>query len=189
MIILETDRLLLRTWKEEDLECITAISQDPRVCEFLPKIENQAIMQQKMLEMIAHHEKYDFAPYAVVLKSTDELIGGSGLAVPSFDAYFMPAVEISWRISSHHWNQGYATEIAKALLHYAFISLDLNNIVSFTTVKNLASRRIMEKIGLHHDLKGDFDHPKLEKTNPLCHHVLYRLSHQEYLSEVNHNIQ
>ena len=115
------------------------------------------------------------------------MIGFLGLMIPSFEAHFTPAVEIGWRLSSTHWNQGYATEGAKAVLHYAFTSLNLPEVVSFTAVNNLASRRVMEKIGLQHNPKDDFDHPKLEQNSPLRRHVLYRLSRADYLK--NKSIQ
>ncbi|NYO85721.1 GNAT family N-acetyltransferase, partial [Escherichia coli] len=85
-------------------------------------------------------------------------------------------------LSSKLWNLGYATEVAQAVLHYAFTSLNIPEVVSFTTVNNLASRRVMEKIGLHHNTKDDFDHPKLEPNSPLRRHVLYRLSRADYLN-------
>ena len=127
-----------------------------------------------------HYGEHGFSLYAVELKATHEFIGWTGLLIPSFEAHFTPAVEIGWRLASSHWNQGYATEAARAVLHYAFTELNLNEIVSFTVVNNKASRRIMEKIGLHHNPQDDFDHPNLEKTSPLCRHVLYRLTRQKY---------
>ncbi len=92
----------------------------------------------------------------------------------------MPIVEIAWRLSSKHWGQGYATETAKAVLHYAFIELELPEIISFTVPANTKSRHVMEKIGLHHSEADDFDHPKLEENSPLKRHVLYRLTRDDY---------
>jgi len=112
----------------------------------------------------------------VELKSTGEMIGFCGLFIPSFQAHFTPAVEIGWRLAAHQWNLGYATEAAKAVLKYAFETLKLKEIVSFTAVDNVRSRRVMEKIGLRHNPADDFDHPNLEKLHPLCRHVLYRRS-------------
>ena len=97
-----------------------------------------------------------------------------------FDAPFMPATEIGWRLSSKHWNKGYATEAALAVLEYGFTQLNLEEIVSFTVVNNKASRRIMEKIGLQHHPTEDFDHPKLEADSPLRRQVLYRIIKTEY---------
>ena len=92
----------------------------------------------------------------------------------------MPIVEIGWRLSSKHWGEGYATEAAKAVLHHAFTVLKLDEIFSFTVVANVKSRRVMEKIGLHHVEEDNFDHPKIDKNSPLRRHVLYRLARNEY---------
>lgn len=181
MKIIETDRLILRTWKEQDIDAMALIDQDPKVCEFLPGIGNRDATEAGVRRIIQHYEKHGFCLYAVELKSTHQFIGWIGLSIPSFEAHFTPAVEIGWRLNSQHWNKGYATEGAKAVLYYAFTKLNLNEIVSFTTVNNTASRRIMEKIGMHHNEQDDFDHPKLDKAHPLCRHVLYRISKSEYL--------
>ncbi len=93
----------------------------------------------------------------------------------------MPIVEIGWRLSSHHWGKGYATEAAKAVLRYAFTELNLIEIISFTVKANTKSRRVMEKIGLHHSVADDFDHPKLDENSPLRRHALYRLTRDNYL--------
>lgn len=182
MVIIETNRLILRTFSESDIDAMSLIDQDPKVCEFLPSIgtrEKTALMIQKMMK---YYDDHGFSLYAVELKSTGEMIGWCGLMIPSFEAHFTPAVEIGWRLSSSHWNQGYATEAAKAVLQYAFETLKLNEVVSFTVVNNIASRRVMEKIGLHHNSDDDFDHPKIAKSHPLCRHVLYRISKNEYNS-------
>lgn len=181
MNIIETDRLILRTWQEEDIDSMAAIDQDPKVCEFLPGIGNREATEAGIRKIMQHYEQHGFCLYAVELKSTHEFIGWTGLNIPSFEAHFTPAVEIGWRLNSHFWNEGYATEAAKAVLHYAFTVLNLAEVVSFTALNNKASRRVMEKIGLHHDSHDDFEHPRLEKTNHLCRHVLYRISKLDYL--------
>jgi RimJ/RimL family protein N-acetyltransferase len=93
----------------------------------------------------------------------------------TFEAHFTPAVEIGWRLAANHWGKGYATEGAKAALAFGFKTLKLDEIVSFTTVNNLRSRHVMEKIGMHYNPQDDFDHPKLPHGHPLRRHVLYRL--------------
>lgn len=110
------------------------------------------------------------------------MIGFVGLFTATFQAHFTPAVEIGWRLSSKHWNQGYATEAAKAVLDYAFRKLDLNEVVSFTSELNKPSIRVMQKIGLHTTSEDDFDNPKVPLGSPLIRHVLYRLKRAEYLS-------
>lgn len=176
MIILKTKRLILRTWEEQDLDSMSAINQDPLVCKFLPKIGDRAATKTLIQRFINHYEKYGFTAYALELKSNGEFIGFLGLLVVSFEAHFTPAVEIGWRLSSQHWGQGYATEAAKAVVDFAITTLELEEVVSFTVEKNIRSRRVMEKIGMHHNPHDDFDHPKLPINHPLCPHVLYRLT-------------
>ena len=176
MKIIGTTRLILRTFEEKDIEPLSLINQDPKVCEFLPVMLSRAETEMMIKKFIDHHNKNKFSPYAVELKSTNEMIGWCGLMIPGFEAHFTPCVETGWRLGSQHWNQGYATEAAKAVLQYAFETLDLKEIVSFTAVNNIRSRRVMEKIGLHHNPLDDFDHPKIEKSHPLCRHVLYRIT-------------
>ena len=121
-----------------------------------------------------HFDRHGFGLWAVALKATDEFAGFIGLSVPSFEAHFTPCVEIGWRLAPRFWNRGLATEGAAAVLAFAHDNLGLEQVVSFTSVENLASRRVMEKIGMIRDLRGDFDHPRLPKEHPLCRQVLYR---------------
>ncbi len=178
--ILETDRLILRTFRATDVDQMALIDQDPKVCQYLPAIGTRASTEAGVQRIMQHYESYGFSLSAVELKNSGEFIGFTGLITPSFQAHFTPAVEIGWRLASPHWNKGYATEGAKAALHYGFLQLGLNEVVSFTVVNNLASRRVMEKIGLHHQAQDDFDHPRLSANSPLCRHILYRLTKQEY---------
>lgn len=183
LMILETERLFLRTWKAEDIEPMTIINKDPKVRKFLPSIGNRSMTESMIERFIKHYREYGFCLYAVEHKTTHKLLGFVGLNIPSFAAHFTPAVEIGWRLASQYWNKGFATEAAKAVLKHAFTNLGLNKIVSFTVVGNRQSRRVMEKIGLHHDAKDDFDHPKIDKNSPFCHHVLYRLTKQQYFNK------
>ena len=86
-----------------------------------------------------------------------------------------PCVEIGWRIASEYWNRGYASEAARAILTFGFETLQLEEIVSFTVPGNFPSRRVMEKIGMEHNVVDDFDHPLLPVGHPLRRHVLYRI--------------
>lgn len=183
MKVLETQRLLLRDFNLEDLDAMTAINQDPLVMKYFPSIGDKEQTEAHINRIKAHQKKYGYSLYAVELKSNREMIGFVGLlhrTKEEFDVPFMPATEIGWRLSSQHWNHGYATEVARAVLHYAFTQLNLAEVISFTVVDNLSSRRVMEKIGLHHNPADDFDHPKIDKTSALCRHVLYRISQKEY---------
>jgi len=95
--------------------------------------------------------------------------------VPSFDAPFTPTVEIGWRLAQRVWGQGYATEAARSTLAWARqnVTPPRGEIVSFTTVANARSRRVMEKLGFTHRAEDDFDHPALPDW-AYRRHVLYR---------------
>lgn len=84
-------------------------------------------------------------------------------------------MEIGWRIAREHWGHGYAPEAARAALAFGLERLALPEVVSFTAVGNVKSRRVMEKLGMTHDAAGDFDHPNLPPGHRLRRHVLYRI--------------
>jgi RimJ/RimL family protein N-acetyltransferase len=124
----------------------------------------------------AHFARHGFGLFAAELRETGQFVGFIGISIPEFDAPFMPAVEIGWRLDPACWNRGLATEGARAVLRYAFDILELKEVVSFTVPDNLASRRVMEKLGMTREAADDFDYPRLPAGHPLRRHVLYRLS-------------
>jgi RimJ/RimL family protein N-acetyltransferase len=124
----------------------------------------------------AHLERHGFGLWAVEIPDVTSFAGFIGLSVPRFEARFMPCVEIGWRLAARHWGLGYATEGARAAMDFGFEVFGPDQIVSFTTAANLPSRRVMEKIGMHHDAADDFDHPHLPDGHRLRRHVLYRSS-------------
>jgi len=178
--MIETARLILRQWQEEDLKPFAKLNADPRVMEYFPGLKTQAESDSAIKFMSNHIERYGWGFWAASLKATGEFIGLVGLEHVDFQASFTPAVEIGWRLAFDYWGKGYATEGALACLRYGFEKLQLQEIVSFTATGNMRSRAVMERIGMHHDSKDDFDHPKLSENHPLRRHVLYRLSQQEW---------
>jgi len=95
----------------------------------------------------------------------------------------MPCVEVGWRLARAAWGQGYATEAARDGLRFGFEARGLEEIVSFTTVSNQRSRRVMERLRMTHDPAGDFPHPNLPAGHPIRPHVLYRITRSRWLSE------
>lgn len=187
-ILLETERLILRRWAATDIPLMAIINADPLVMEHFPSIQDLTATKNMVERIKQHDEKYGYTLYAVETKDTHEFIGFVGLnqplfEIPNFIPKSLPIVEIGWRLSSQHWGKGYATEAAKAVLHYAFTILNLGEIVSFTVVANTKSRRVMEKIGLSHSETNDFDHPKIAEGNSLRRHVLYRLNQERFLDK------
>jgi ribosomal-protein-alanine N-acetyltransferase len=177
---LTTERLILRRWRETDREPFQAINADPRVMEFFPAVLTPRETDKAIARIEQHFETHSFGLYAAELIEARAFIGFVGLSVPTFEAPFMPAVEIGWRLAFAHWGRGLAAEGAQTVVRHAFETLELPDLVSFTSTANSRSRRVMENIGMVHDPAGDFDHPRLPEGHPLRRHVLYRLhSHGE----------
>ena len=174
-IILETERLYLRRWRESDGELFADLNADPDVMEHFPSVHKREESLAAVPRIDRRIEENGFGLFAVEVKDGAPFIGFVGLQVPRFEAHFMPAVELGWRIAKEHWNQGYATEGALACVEFASGKLGLEPLISFTVPQNLASRRVMEKLGMTHDPNDDFDHPSLPEGHRLRRHVLYRL--------------
>ncbi|MEP7363953.1 MAG: GNAT family N-acetyltransferase [Acidobacteriota bacterium] len=172
--MIATPRLLLRAWTPDDLAPFAAMNADPRVMLHFPALLTEAETAAMMERNALQFERHGFGLWAVELTATREWAGFIGLNVPQFEAPFMPCVEIGWRLAAHFWNQGLATEGARAVLRFGFETLGLEEIVSFTTAGNQAPRRVMEKIGMVRDPSEDFEHPSLPEGHVLRRHVLYR---------------
>lgn len=172
--MITTKRLLLRHWKPEDLIPFYKINSHSQVCKYLPKQLTELESDELARKIIQKFDVQGFGMFALEETSTNEFIGFTGLNIPSFEAPFMPNVEIGWRLAFDRWGQGFATEAALAVIDYAFGILKLPEIVSFTVPENIASRRVMEKIGMIYDLDADFSHPDLPQNHRLSRHVLYR---------------
>lgn len=173
MIYIETERLTLRDWKEEDLKVFQNMNSDPVTMEFFPKTlsfdESRQFYERIQLEF----RERGYGLYAVEIKDTKEFIGFTGFHYTVMDTEFSPCVEIGWRLAYDTWGYGYATEAAKACLDYARKNLSFTEIYSFTSVSNRCSENVMKKIGM---VKvGNFQHPTIKNGNPLKEHLLYKL--------------
>jgi RimJ/RimL family protein N-acetyltransferase len=173
---LETERLLLRRWREHDREPYAALNADPRVREHFVSTLTRAQSDAQMDGFEAHFERRGYGIWALELRASGELLGFTGFDVATYDAPFTPAVEIGWRLAHAHWGCGYATEAAQAALAYGFDDLGIDEIVATTSVGNARSRAVMDRLGMARDAAGDFDHPEVPPQHPLCRHVLYRLA-------------
>lgn len=174
---LRTLRLLLRQWRPEDRATFAELNADPEVMRHFPSTLSRRESGTFADRCEAGIAQRGWGLWAVEVVPGDgragaDFIGFTGLNVPGFDADFTPCVEVGWRLSRSHWGHGYATEAARTAVRYGFDVLGLDEIVSFTTVGNDRSRRVMEKLGMVED--GEFDHPNLP-GHPLRRHVLYRL--------------
>ena len=176
---LQTSRLILRNWKQNDIEPFAILNSDPRVCEFLPNVLSQGETLTSVIKIQSHFKKHAFGLFAVELISTKTFIGFVGLKYFSFDSHFTPSVELAWRLSWDNWGQGLATEAAQKVTQYGFETLGLPEILAITAKNNQRSRRVMEKVGMFTNEDENFLHPQLEYSHPLAEHVLYRFHEKE----------
>ena len=172
---METDRLLLRRWKPSDVEKFAAMSADPKVMEYFPSCLTREECEIFIERAEEKFETQGFGFWAAELKATESFIGFVGLNIPNLDTNFTPCVEIGWRLAKEHWGFGYATEAAKACLSFGFNQAKLAEILAWTTRGNHPSRKVMERLGMHHDPAEDFDHPGVPVGHFLRPHVLYRI--------------
>src|ERR1700732_4852214 len=100
MNIIETERLILRTWKDEDAEAFFHINQDPKVIEFLLGALTMEQVREFMQRCNQSFEEKKYCLFATEIKATKELIGFVGLSEPPWESHFTPCVEVGWRLGS-----------------------------------------------------------------------------------------
>src|SRR5438477_9963515 len=148
-MILETDRLLLREYVEDDAEALFRLNSDPDVLRFVPdkRLLNIEQARQMLIDHpIADYRRHGFGRGACILKSTGEQIGLAGLKYVDE----LGEVDVAYRLMPRYWGQGLATELALASVRYGFAALGLKRIIGLVMPENIASLRVLEKIGLRY---------------------------------------
>lgn len=171
--MIETERLILRAWRPQDLEPWAAMNADPEVMRYFPAVLTRAEAEAVMARAQAHIDQHGFGFWAVERKADGLFLGFTGLKTLATDSPLAPGVEAGWRLSRHAWGQGYASEAARASLAHGFGPLGLKSIVAFTATDNLPSQAVMTRIGMTRREDLDFDHPALPKGHPLERHVVW----------------
>lgn len=172
-IYIETERLILRSWKHEDCEFFAELNGNRNVMKYFPATLSVDESNAFVNRIKAEFEETGYGLYAVEIKETGEFIGYVGFHRFTFDAPFSPGWEIGWRILDKFWNNGYATEAAKACLNLAREKRLCNKLYSFTAIPNIPSENVMKRIGM--DYQGTFMHPALADGHWLKEHKLYSI--------------
>lgn len=146
---LQTERLLLRRWLPDDAQPYAEMCADPDVMRHIAGGSTltpaQAAGQIERFEQ--HFDDVGYGLWAVETQADGTFVGFAGLARPFFLPEVMPAVELGWRFGRRHWGVGYATETGAAILRFGFDTLGLDRIIGIVNEANLASSRVMEKLG------------------------------------------
>jgi len=177
---LKTKRLLLRQWQDKDLPEFAGLNADPHVMEYYPNtLDSQQSNEiaEKLKTLISDR---GWGLWAVETLSDNKFIGFVGLHEPIYELPVNPCIEIGWRLAREHWGNGYATEAANAAINFGFEKLNLSEIYSFTSLANIKSRNVMERLKMI-DQKMNFEHPIIPEASPLREHVLYKLSRDNWI--------
>ncbi|MFE3199973.1 GNAT family N-acetyltransferase [Embleya sp. NPDC059237] len=153
--MIETERLLLRRWHDDDLPALTAMHADPEVMRYVGG--GLPLTPEESAAALARYERdweaRGFGLFALELRTPDPgpvgtVVGWAGLAVPEFLPEILPAVEIGWRLARPYWGHGIATEAAVEVLRFAFEYARVPRLVSVCHVDNAASANVMTKLGM-----------------------------------------
>ncbi|NUR94650.1 MAG: GNAT family N-acetyltransferase [Kribbellaceae bacterium] len=174
MTELQTERLVLRGWRDSDLEPWAAMNADPEVREHLGDLLTREQSDASVASFQAEFDQRGYGWWAVELRSTGAFLGFAGLD-PVDEEMPFTGVEIGWRLARSAWGKGYATEAAKAGLAFGFETLELPEILAVTTAANVRSQAVMRRIGMTRDPADDFDDPTAPE-GPLRSNVLYRIA-------------
>lgn len=172
---LETERLILREWTDADRATYAGFVADPEVRRFYPTLLTRQQSDEAIDRFIAFLKRDGYGLLAVERKADGELIGDVGIIPVDMSIRGNPPVEIGWLLGRRYWGNGYAPEAAQAWIHYAFTTLGFAEIVAWTSVTNLPSQRVMQKLGMSYYPEDDFLHPRIPEDHPLRPHVLYRI--------------
>jgi len=172
--MIETDRLILRAFRDEDRVPLAAINGDPRVGNWLGGVIDRTASDMMLDRINAHIQDLGWGLWAAERKADHRLVGFIGLSTVKADALPVgPAIEMGWRLAHEAWGGGLATEGAKAALSWGFAHIETPEIIAFTARTNLASQSVMTRIGMTADPLRDFDHPRLAENHPLRRHVVF----------------
>lgn len=180
-IELQTERLHLRQWRDDDVAHFAAMNADPCVMEHFPALQSHETSAAAVTRWSARIAERGWGLWALELRRTGEFIGFAGLEAPAPAFPFSPCVEIGWRLAFARWGRGYATEAAKASLGIGFETLGLDEIVSFTAVGNRRSRAVMERLGMTEETQT-FENPNVPVGSPVREHCRYRLKRSAWLA-------
>ena len=149
MVTLETDRLRLRMFREDDLEAYARICADPEVMRYLGEGRTLSRTEawRQMAMILGHWQLRGFGLWAVEERSTGALVGRIGLFQPEG----WPGLECGWMLARPHWGKGYATEAARRSLEHAFGALGQSHVISLIRPGNVASIRVARRLGERHE--------------------------------------
>jgi RimJ/RimL family protein N-acetyltransferase len=179
--MIETERLILRSWQEDDAAAHHAMCSDPAVMAYLGPAPSLAESAAVVIRQNALLADYGACFWALERRDTGAFIVWCGIKPGPVATPIDGKPEIGWSLVQTEWGQGYAREAAEASLAWGWHELNLPTIWAITVPANTASRALMERLGMTRVIDGDFDHPKLADDDVLRRHILYRIDRPAYV--------
>jgi len=173
--MIETERLILRGWRDSDLYPFHQMSQDPQVMATLGPLmsREECAAGIARLEAVRADKGYTF--WAIERREDGAFLGFCGVKPGPAGTPIEGETEIGWRLASAYWGQGYAREAAQASLDWVWAHLDVPLVAAITTPGNVRSWGLMERLGMARAPEDDFDHPALPPDSALLAHMTYRI--------------
>jgi ribosomal-protein-alanine N-acetyltransferase len=144
--ILESSRLRLREFVHEDVDALALILSDAETMRYYPTLFDRAGVEEWIARNRRRYAANGHGLWAMILKSTGELIGDCGVTVQTVDG--VDELEIGYHLRRDHWGQGYATEAAQACRDWAFANRNAEYVISFVRPENSPSRRVADRNGM-----------------------------------------
>jgi RimJ/RimL family protein N-acetyltransferase len=143
---LQTERLLMRGLRNEDLDALAEISADPEVTKWVgdPKGLTREETWRRIAYFVGHWELRGFGQWALIERDSGQLVGRAGLLQP--EAW--PGLEVGWLVGRAFWGRGYAPEAGRASMDWARDALGADHIISLIEDLNERSARVAEKLGM-----------------------------------------
>jgi len=173
--MIETLRLTLRPWTQDDVPEFVRVTNTPAVMAYLDGVRASEQFQAGFLRAQACQAENGFCFWIVERRSDRALLGFCGLKVGNVGPV-TGEIEIGWRLRADAWGFGYALEAAQASLDWAWHNLSYARVVAVTVEANARSRRLMERLGMRRAPELDFDHPDFPPGHLLHRHIAYAIA-------------
>lgn len=174
--MIETERLILRGWRDGDVAPFHAMGNDPEVMRYLGPPMALGDAQDACDRMNAILAEHGYCFWAVERRADGAFLGFCGIKPGPPDTPIADEIEIGWRLRRDAWGQGYAREAAQASLDWGWGNTGAPDIAAITSIDNVRSWGLMERLGMTRDRAGDFDHPAVPVGDSLRPHIVYRIA-------------
>ncbi len=174
--MIDTERLILRPWRDADVEPFMAATNTPAVMRWLGGIQNAAHYAAAATRMQDEQAEYGHCFWMIEQRATGELLGFCGIRRarhPGTAVCGKP--ELGWRLRESAWRQGIGKEAALAAIDWGWANLADSELVAYTVPGNTASCGLMEALGMRRRPDFDFDHPMFPNGHELCRHIVYSI--------------